>query len=146
MRRLYETPYPRRRRREATGIPRAARCPREDYSGCPTDAVAHSCLLRARLLYRGYGRDYANEETGDPSNVRRSDFPQDVKSVTIRPRADLNEEGRMEELTTLLEKSRSELEARALFAEKFPLEENYASALATFSSWDGFITSLSAGE
>jgi len=41
----------------------------------------------------------------------------------------------MEELTTLLEKSRSELEARVLFAEKFPLEENYASALATFSSF-----------
>ena len=45
--------------------------------------------------------------------------------------------------TTLLKKSIQEIHFRMQFAEKFPLEENYANALAQFPSWYSFVESLS---
>jgi hypothetical protein len=51
-------------------------------------------------------------------------------------------QGRMEELTTLLEKSDRELSYRMKFAEKFPLEENYCNALQKFPSWHAVVESL----
>jgi hypothetical protein len=49
----------------------------------------------------------------------------------------------MAELTTLLKKSRPELQFRMVFVEKFPLEENYATAVAEFSSWTDLRESFS---
>ena len=71
---------------------------------------------------------FADDAGEDTSLHARWECGKSLLTERIKNGGEQLPQGRMEKLTTSLKKSKQELCFRMVFAEKFPLEENYSNA------------------